>query len=165
MTGPTSTPVETAVVFIGGEAPHPDVLDQLPSPRWVIAADSGFDHAHRLAVTVDLLVGDLDSISERGRVLARKRDTPTECFPTDKDFTDTELALRAAVRHGAQRITVVSGVGPRLDHSLAALCVLVDPSLRGIDIDAWWGDSYVIALQGPVERTVGFPAEIGRAHV
>jgi len=142
------------VVFIGGEPPHAGVVAHLPDDRWVVAADSGYDHAVALGVHVDRVVGDLDSISTAGLERIGRDGTPVERYPTDKDHTDTEIALRAAVAHGATKVIVVSCVGRRLDHSFAALCSLADPSLEHIDVTAWWGDAHVTVLRGPATRTV-----------
>ena len=60
---------------------------------YVIAADSGMDHALALGVEVDLLVGDLDSVLPESIPLAKR----VERHPWDKDVTDLELALLAAL--------------------------------------------------------------------
>ena len=146
--------MSTAVVFIGGDPPHPGVVAHLPTDRWVVAADSGLDHADALGVDVDLVVGDLDSVSESGLRRAVAAGVAVERFPTDKDFTDTELALRAALRHGASHIVVVSCVGRRLDHSFSALSLLVDPTLAGVTVEAWWGSAHVHAVRGPATRVI-----------
>ena len=53
-----------------------------------------------------------------------------ELAAADKDESDTELAVLAAVDRGATRLTIV-GVfgGPRLDHSLANVLLLGHPRL------------------------------------
>ena len=151
--------MSTAVVFIGGEPPHPGVVAHLPTDRWVVAADSGLDHANALGVAVDLVVGDLDSVSADALQQAVAAGVAVERFPADKDFTDTELALRAALRHGSSHIVVVSCVGERLDHSLSALSLLVDPSLSGVIVEAWWGAAHVDAIRGPASRV--FAGHVG----
>ncbi|MDH3307608.1 MAG: hypothetical protein OEO77_08850, partial [Acidimicrobiia bacterium] len=55
----------TAIVLAGGEAMHLDVIEDLPDDAFVIAADSGLDQARRLGIAVDLIIGDLDSVSTR----------------------------------------------------------------------------------------------------
>ena len=146
--------MSTAVVFIGGHPPHPGVLAHLPAQRWVVAADSGYDHAVALRVQVDLVVGDMDSVSAEGLARMERDGTPVERHPTDKDFTDTELALRAALRHDVSHLVVVSCVGDRLDQSVAALSSLADPSLAGITIEAWWGAAHVDVVRGPATRRI-----------
>ena len=77
----------------------------------------------------------LHALGRRGRPRGRRprlgrprptldaRPSPTaatvERHPADKDATDLELALRAAQRPGATRVTVVGAGGGRLDHFLA----------------------------------------------
>jgi len=52
--------------------------------------------------------------------------------PVDKDETDAELALRTALDAGAGRVVILGGLGgPRLDHALANLGLLVHPALGG----------------------------------
>jgi len=146
--------MHSAVVFIGGEPPHPGVIPLLPADRRVVAADSGLDHALALGVAVDQLVGDLDSVSEAGLQAATRLGIPIERHPRDKDFTDTELAIRTALDTGARHLVVVSGVGDRLDHSLGALLALTSPELAAIEVEAWWGEAHVFVVRGPGELHV-----------
>ena len=72
----------------------------------MIAADGGVDRALALGLHIDLGVGDFDSVSPqgsrpRGRGCARRE------VPGDKDATDLELALDAAVALPPARIVVV----------------------------------------------------------
>jgi thiamine pyrophosphokinase len=139
----------TFVVVNGGSAPHPGAAGRLPADRFVIAADSGLDHAEAMGLAVDLVVGDLDSVSPEALRRAEAAGVPVERHPVDKDAVDLELALDAARARGATRITVLSGGGDRLDHVLAALGLLAHPALASLEVEAWWGPAHVLALQGP----------------
>jgi thiamine pyrophosphokinase len=146
------------VVVIGGSAPHPGVVARLPDDRFVIAADSGLDHARALGLHVDLVVGDLDSVSPGALADAEATGIPVERHPPAKDAIDTELAMEAALTRDAGRIVVVSGGGDRLDQLLGGLFVLAHPMLRTAVVEAWIGEAYVRALQGPAAADLDGPA-------
>jgi len=121
----------SALVVIGGDPLHPAVPGLLPTADVVIAADSGYDHAVAAGLRPHRLIGDLDSISDDGLAGARAAGVEIVAHPADKDATDTELALDAAlsaVGPGGS-ITVVSGGGDRFDHLLASLHALAMPRL------------------------------------
>ena len=52
------------------------------------------------------------------------KDIDIEKFSTEKDYTDTELALRRAIDDGADIITIFGATGGRLDHLLANIRIL-----------------------------------------
>jgi len=54
-------------------------------------------------------------------------------YPARKDEIDLELALLAAVRHGAAWLRVIGAVGDRIDQTLANIALLALPALEGID--------------------------------
>lgn len=139
----------TVVVVTGGAPPHPGVVERLPHPVTVVAADSGLDHALTLGLPVDVVVGDLDSVSARALAEAEDAGIPVERHATDKDAVDTELAIAAALARGAERLVVVAGAGDRLDHLLASLALLTQPALRGVRVEAYVGEAHAVALQGP----------------
>lgn len=145
----------TAIVVIGGDPPHPGVVAHLPSRRIVIAADSGLDHAQTLGLQVDLVIGDLDSVSPEALARAEADGVPIDRHPADKDATDTELALDAAAARGHRHVVVVSGGGDRLDHLLGSLVVLARPDT--IAVEAWIGPAHVVVLHGPTRRVVTGP--------
>jgi len=149
------------VVFAGGLPPSPRAVACLPGGAYVIAADSGYDHARTHGISVDLLVGDLDSISPLGLEEAKAAGIPIELHPTAKDATDLALALLEARDLGATQLTVIAGDGGRLDHLLIGVLALGDPELAGVQIDAWIGDAWVRPLHGPGHVVVhGRPGEI-----
>lgn len=128
-----------ALVVADGEVPGRAALEHV-WPGWdegfalVVAADGGALGATRLGRTPDLVVGDLDSLDLAALEDLRRRGVPIERSPTGKDESDTELAVLAAIRRGASRITIVGAFGgPRLDHALANVWLLAHPRLAGCE--------------------------------
>ena len=81
----------------------------------VICADGGTDIACKTGIIPDKVVGDLDSITEAGLAYIEENNIPIEKYPVEKDWTDTEIALRS-IPEGSV-ITVVCPLGGgRLDH-------------------------------------------------
>src|SRR5687768_773226 len=124
--------VQRALVFAGGDPPPVELVDQIDRSALVIAADSGLDHAHALGFAVDVVVGDLDSVTPDALARARDDGADVEPHPSEKDETDLELALRRAVTLGVQRVTVVGGGGGRHDHLLANALVLGHDDYAGL---------------------------------
>ncbi len=129
-TGPT----RDAIVLAGGDPVAPPLVRSLPQHALVIAADQGLGLAGPLHLAVDLLVGDLDSVAPDALAAAVASGTEVERHPVDKDRTDLALALDAAARAGATRVTVVGGAGGRLDHLLGGMLLLAAPRYAELDI-------------------------------
>ena len=148
-----------AVIVTGGDPLVAGAVQHVPPGSFVIAADSGLDHALAAGLRSDLLVGDLDSVSAAGVAWAREHRVPIEVHPTDKDLTDTEIALAAAWARQYDHVLLLSGGGDRLDHSMAALSALGHPSLGHCrDVRAIWGTSRVHVLHAPGYWEFALPA-------
>ncbi len=168
--GADSPSVDVVVVFAGGD-PHPlGVETRLADDAFVIAADSGLEHATRLGRRVDLVVGDLDSVDPAHLDAAIAGGAAVERHAPDKDTTDLELALDAAVDRGASTITVVGGYGGRLDHFLANVAVLASTRYATARLDAYLDRAYVavvhdeITIDGAPGSLVSLLAVGGRAR-
>ncbi len=100
----------------------------------VVAADGGARHARPLGLTVDQWVGDGDSLPAEDLEALRSDGTAIDLVGRDKDQSDTELALAAAVASGARDIVVLGAFGgARLDHALANVSLLGGADLGGRD--------------------------------
>ncbi|MFP4363420.1 MAG: thiamine diphosphokinase [Spirochaetia bacterium] len=108
-----------AVIVIGGSAPGIQKIRELcESAEYIIAADSGIDHLRSISVNVDLFIGDMDSVSSE-ELPSNLRIKEKEVHSTEKDYTDTELALYKCREKGFTDIAIIGGGGGRLDHLLA----------------------------------------------
>jgi thiamine pyrophosphokinase len=131
----------------GGLAPDAAEVGGLPKGAFVIAADSGLEHAAALGLHVDVLVGDLDSASAAAVRAAERAGVRVERHPIDKEATDLELALDYALATGANRVTVVSGGGgARLDHHLAELVLLASQRYAPLRLDARIGSARAVPV-------------------
>jgi thiamine pyrophosphokinase len=126
-----------ALILADGDGPTRDELDRA-WPGWndsiglVIAADGGARLAVPLGVRIDRWVGDGDSIGATALADLESAGIPVERARPDKDESDTELAVRAALREGADGIVIVGGLGGRrIDHALANIGLLAMPELSG----------------------------------
>lgn len=151
-----------AIVVADGDAPARTALDEA-WPGWatdvglVVAADGGAVACPDLGLTPDLVTGDGDSLPARVLDELRSAGVEVELAPTDKDETDTELAILAALRRGADRITIVGAFGgERLDHELANVALLAHPALIAVPTVLLDARARVSLIRAPT--TSGGPA-------
>lgn len=144
---------QSVLVFCGGDAPSESTLALIGTCDLVIAADSGVDHALAAGVTLDVAVGDFDSVSDVGLAAARASGAQIQEHARDKDETDFELALKSAVSMGATDIAVVAIDGGRLDHQLANLLALADPALRGANVRAYTRNEIITVVRDSATLT------------
>lgn len=144
-----------ALVVADGEVPDRAALDE-GWPGWsdgvgiVVAADGGADRALRLGLTPDLVVGDMDSLPAGRLDALRARGTEIVLVPAEKDESDMELALLAALDRGATGIVVLGAFGgPRLDHALANVGLLAMPALARADVALLDARTRVSAIAAP----------------
>jgi thiamine pyrophosphokinase len=150
---------EVVVVVSGGEAPVADVGRVVPPGATVIAADRGLEHAQALGLEVATAVGDFDSASPEAVAVAERAGTRVERHPPEKDATDLELALDAAIDLDPTRILVLAGRGGRLDHELSALLLLAAERYANAEVDAHVGDARIHVVRSERELA-GVPGEL-----
>lgn len=126
------------------------------APDLTIAADKGIENALRAGIPFDRILGDFDSIDPQALDQARGQHLPETVFPTHKDYTDTELALFAAMQEAGTggQILILGGTGTRLDHTLANLFLLKQPADQGIDCLIQDGHDQIRLLKGPARLTL-----------
>jgi len=106
------------VVFTGGEGPGPQTIKELLGDLTdvlIAAADSGLALAEAAGIKPDWIAGDMDSLDNRNR-LSHYPKEKVICYPVDKDYTDTEIALALLWEKGCKDAWIVGGGGGRLDH-------------------------------------------------
>jgi thiamine pyrophosphokinase len=127
-----------ALILADGDAPTRADLDRA-WPGWdariglIVAADGGARHAATLGVTIDAWVGDGDSLDAAGLAALEASGVPMQRASPHKDESDTELAVREALRRGASGVVILGGLGgTRIDHALANVGLLAMAELAGL---------------------------------
>jgi thiamine pyrophosphokinase len=125
-----------AIVLAGGDVASRRAIDAawpgwLAADTLVIAADGGARHAPALGLRIDRWIGDGDSTDPADLAALVAAGVSVEHVPTDKDASDTELAVGLAVDAGADEIVILGAMGGlRMDHALANIGLLALPSLE-----------------------------------
>lgn len=116
-------------------------VDGLRDDDFVIACDRGYTYCERLGVRPDLIISDFDSYNG-----PMDRTIPLNSFASEKDDTDTMLAMRYAVEHGFREVLLCCALGGRLDHTIANLQSLVFARSHGVPASLLSEDTEIIAL-------------------
>lgn len=87
------------------------IKSKIKDDDFIICADGGMRHIGGLGVKPDIAIGDFDSYEITD-------DTEKYVYPTQKDFTDGELAVDYALKNGYTDILLLAMTGKRLDHTM-----------------------------------------------
>ena len=121
------------IIFANGDAPDERVVKPwLDDAALTIAADGGARNALSIGVMPQIVIGDLDSLQPADRLQLEQAQAQFIVYPTRKDYTDLELAIRCALERGATEIIIVSALGGRWDQSLANMLLLTLPELKNV---------------------------------
>ncbi len=129
-----------AVIFSSAKIPDYEYLKKYDfDDQMIICADAGLKHAMKLGLSPDIVLGDNDSFaSEIPNGIKRV------VYPPEKDKTDTNIAVDYAIQCGADDITLIGGLGGRIDQEFSHFCLIEYALNRGVrlkmvdDINEIW---------------------------
>ncbi len=148
-----------AVIFANGVLENAQrAQEAAENADLILAANGGALHCLRLDIEPAFVVGDLDSLDEANRQTLQAGGTEFIIHPPDKDQTDLELTLHAAMARNVTHITLLGAVGGRLDMTLANVQLLALPGLSGVQVELWHGNQTASLIRppgGPIEGDTG----------
>ena len=86
----------------------------------LLCADTAYLAADAEGITPRIVIGDFD----HGKANALEGRDDIIRVPCEKDDTDTMLCIKYAIEKGADTLTILGGIGGRLDHTFANLQAL-----------------------------------------
>lgn len=127
--------IRRVLLFVNGDFPQPEKIIAQIQPRDVlIAVDGGLRHMTQHKLTPNLIIGDLDSADPAEVQRLQAQGVEVRRYPVDKDETDLELALNAALKLQPDLIWVVAALGDRIDQTLGNIFLLTRPELTHTDV-------------------------------
>lgn len=113
------------IIISGGSPPSLEfLLKEITEDTFLIGADSGANCLYKYNIQPDLLVGDFDSIDKVVFDYFKKGKCIIDIYPTEKDFTDTEIATQKAICMKPNEIVFLGCTGSRIDHLLGNIGML-----------------------------------------
>lgn len=148
------TNLKRIILFANGELPAPkEILSMINEDDFLVAVDGGLGHLTRLGLQPDLIIGDLDSADDREVQHFRQQGVEVRKYPVEKDETDLEIALFAAIKMKPEKIWVVAALGNRLDQTLGNIFLLSHPELAGKNILMVDGQQEVFLIRKSADLT------------
>ena len=123
--------MKCVIISAGRISDYGRMKKYLSAGDYIIAADGGLLHAKGLCVKPDCVLGDFDS-------LGYVPEDADGVFPSQKDDTDTMLAVKRGLAKGFADFVLLGCTGGRLDHTaanIAALQYIRNHGARGIIAD------------------------------
>ena len=132
-------------ILLGGPLRMTDRLSAQLAGTRVIAADGGMQHAALIGLTPELWVGDFDSTPPG--LLEANLDVLREPHPAQKNETDGEIAVAAALARGATSLVLAGALGgERSDHAFQHLLHALHLAQSGLDVILTSGEEEAVPL-------------------
>lgn len=145
-------PLKRCVILAAGDY-YGNTREHVPDRALTIAADGGWDHACRLGLHVDALIGDFDSVR-----LKLPTDAAITRLPAEKDDPDLLSALKVGWSKGSREFHIFGGLGGRVDHTISNIQLMVRLAVRG-GIGFLYGDGTIVTAIH--NGSLDFPASGG----
>jgi len=143
------------IILANGKPPKKSIITffQKKGFNYLICADGGANSALKMNLKPDVIIGDLDSISDKAlqkfkpvsRIIQLKRQTDT----------DVEKCLKYAIKNKFVAALLVGATGNRLDHTFCNLGIVLK-FFPKIKISLVAENSYLKAFTGKVELKTFF---------
>jgi thiamine pyrophosphokinase len=114
-----------ALVLANGSSPKGKEIEFLNSIgyNFLICADGGANSAKKIGIIPDLIIGDMDSISDKNREYFKDRCEIIEY--KRQDDTDVEKSLKYLIKTKYTDVVLLGAAGNRLDHTICNLGIVL----------------------------------------
>ena len=139
-----------ALILANGDLPLRSNIKYLIKKGYgtLICADGGSNHAKRLNLIPDLIIGDLDSITEQNKEYFRNK-SHIISYKRQND-TDVEKSLKYLIKKKFEEVILLGGTGDRLDHTICNLGIILK-YYEKIKVSLLHKNSFLKPLTGIIE--------------
>lgn len=157
--------MKRAIILLNGEPYRGEICAGAADEVRVYCCDGAYEWA-KGKIKIDENLGDYDSLGYL------PEPPPAEVYPTEKDYTDGELALMRAMGAGYEEIEIYGGGGKRDDHFIGNLHLLYRAERAGVRAELITNYCRIFAASGLAEfdggclgKTVSIVPFGGNAHI
>ncbi|MEM9243736.1 MAG: thiamine diphosphokinase [Pseudomonadota bacterium] len=112
------------LIIADGEKIEQAFLDQLTPNRKILVCDGAYNYITKTNITVDVLLGDFDSIDKKLLAASRQNHCMRVVDAPDQSATDLDKAICYLDQQQADNICIAGALGLRADHHLYNLRIL-----------------------------------------
>ena len=100
----------------------------------IIASDKGLETLDRFSIKPNYIIGDFDSINLKilEKYINDKSVKLIKLNPI-KDYTDTHMALKLAIKCRSDDIIIIGATGTRIDHTMANINILKEALNKNVE--------------------------------
>lgn len=100
----------------------------------ILAVDKGLEFLDELNILPNYIIGDFDSVNKNIlKKYLNKKQVQIYKFESEKDYTDTNLAIKLAIKLKSKEIIILGAIGTRIDHTIANVSILCETLNKNID--------------------------------
>lgn len=114
------------VIVTGPYNEHLRDLIEEESYDVLVGADSGALVLTSLNISMDIAVGDFDSVTKDEFESIKHNAKEVRISNPIKDETDTHLAIQVLKENGCDEFVIIGGLGKRIDHTLSNMFLLTE---------------------------------------
>ncbi|MEJ2193609.1 MAG: thiamine diphosphokinase [Ignavibacteriaceae bacterium] len=138
------------IILAHGKPPRKSIINYFQNRDYntLICADGGANSAIKMNLVPDVIIGDMDSISNESK---RKFKKTSRFIPVSRqNDTDVEKSLKYVIKNGYTEVLLTGVTGNRLDHTICNLGIVLKffPQI-GISLIA--EDSYLKPYNGYIK--------------
>jgi thiamine pyrophosphokinase len=144
--------MKRAFIFANGRMDEPPaILQSIHPDDLIVAADGGAHHCLRLGIKPHIIIGDFDSLGPQEVSQFSQAGIEIIQYPSHKDETDLELALKLVEKREVDEVYIVGALGARWDMTIANILLIAQPKFSRFRIRLIEGKEDFLLIVGKDE--------------
>lgn len=141
--------MKRAIIIFNGDLANFDTL-KFTASDFIICADGAVEKILKRNIYPSVVIGDFDSTSKKTIKKLKEKKIEIIKYPSEKDKTDSELALKYAIKKKYQHIIICGLIGTRIDHMLGNMLMLGKYINEGCDITVVEHKTIIYMVRGKI---------------
>lgn len=124
----------------------------------IVAVDKGLEALYAINIIPQHIVGDFDSVNRNVIDFYSNKSTIIHKYNSEKDYTDTDIALKLSIELGSTNISIIGATGTRIDHILANIHILIQALNNNINCSILDENNkiYLINSSTQIEKSLAY---------